>query len=79
MAVQEARHGAGHGAGPGAGSGTGRSGVSGGGPGGEPGGGPGGHEGSCTCGDCPHGARTGHRRAVAAFLAQRDALAAGQG
>ncbi|MFI7383103.1 hypothetical protein [Streptomyces sp. NPDC049813] len=37
------------------------------------------HEGGCTCGSCPHGAREGHRRAVAAFLAQRDGLAAGNG
>ncbi|MFE7708921.1 hypothetical protein ACFU6I_24685 [Streptomyces sp. NPDC057486] len=37
------------------------------------------HGGGCTCGDCPHGAREGHRRAVAAFLAKRDGLAAGQG
>ncbi|MEU2132810.1 hypothetical protein [Streptomyces sp. NPDC018352] len=37
------------------------------------------HAGGCTCGDCPHGAREGHRRAVAAFLAKRDELAAGQG
>ncbi|MER5179561.1 hypothetical protein ABT009_14525 [Streptomyces sp. NPDC002896] len=37
------------------------------------------HEGGCACGDCPHGAREGHRRAVAAFLAKRDELAAGQG
>ncbi|MEV0489325.1 hypothetical protein [Streptomyces atratus] len=37
------------------------------------------HGGGCTCGDCPHGARAGHRRAVAAFLAKRDGLAAGQG
>ncbi|MET9659492.1 hypothetical protein [Streptomyces sp. NPDC006510] len=37
------------------------------------------HRGGCTCGDCPHGAREGHRRAVAAFLAKRDELAAGQG
>ncbi|MGW1227021.1 hypothetical protein [Streptomyces sp. NPDC001478] len=37
------------------------------------------HGGGCTCGDCPHGARQGHRRAVAAFLARRDQLAAGQG
>ncbi|MGW7609362.1 hypothetical protein ACWGKW_19220 [Streptomyces sp. NPDC054766] len=83
MAVQEARHGAGHGAGSGAGSGTGPGGGRSGGPGGGPGGGLGGgsgvHEGECTCGDCPHGARTGHRRAVAAFLAKRDALASGQG
>ncbi|MFD3564883.1 hypothetical protein ACFWVU_35260 [Streptomyces sp. NPDC058686] len=37
------------------------------------------HSGGCTCGDCPHGAREGHRKAVAAFLAKRDELAAGQG
>ncbi|MEV4878007.1 hypothetical protein [Streptomyces cyaneofuscatus] len=37
------------------------------------------HGGGCTCGDCPHGAREGHRRAVAAFLAKRDELAAGTG
>ncbi|MGW3320314.1 hypothetical protein [Streptomyces fungicidicus] len=37
------------------------------------------HEGGCTCGDCPHGAREGHRRAVAAFLLKRDEYAAGQG
>ncbi|MFF2844987.1 hypothetical protein ACFVT5_01475 [Streptomyces sp. NPDC058001] len=37
------------------------------------------HEGGCTCGDCPYGAREGHRRAVAAFLARRDELAAGEG
>ncbi|MFI6039027.1 hypothetical protein ACIBBD_33810 [Streptomyces sp. NPDC051315] len=37
------------------------------------------HEGGCTCGDCPHGAREGHRRAVAAFLVKRDEFAAGQG
>lgn len=37
------------------------------------------HEGGCTCGDCPHGARAGHRRAVAEFLVQRDGFAAGQG
>ncbi|MER6193540.1 hypothetical protein [Streptomyces cyaneofuscatus] len=37
------------------------------------------HGGACTCGDCPHGAREGHRRAVAAFLAKRDELAAGNG
>ncbi|WP_317444941.1 hypothetical protein [Streptomyces collinus] len=35
--------------------------------------------GGCTCGDCPHGAREGHRRAVAAFLRARDGFAAGQG
>ncbi|WP_406376858.1 hypothetical protein OG788_27505 [Streptomyces sp. NBC_00647] len=51
----------------------------GGGSGGRSGCGSGAHEGGCTCGDCPHGARTGHRRAVAAFLAKRDALASGQG
>ncbi|MFM9369402.1 hypothetical protein [Streptomyces sp. Da 82-17] len=37
------------------------------------------HDGGCACGDCPHGARTGHRRAVAEFLAQRDKLASGDG
>ncbi|MBQ0915380.1 hypothetical protein [Streptomyces sp. RM99] len=37
------------------------------------------HAGGCTCGDCPHGAREGHRRAVAAFLSRRDAFAAGEG
>ncbi|MEU6122947.1 hypothetical protein [Streptomyces sp. NPDC047123] len=37
------------------------------------------HGGGCTCGDCPHGAREGHRRSVAAFLAQRDGFAAGEG
>ncbi|NUK23438.1 hypothetical protein [Streptomyces lunaelactis] len=31
------------------------------------------------CDDCTHGAREGHRRAVAAFLAKRDELATGQG
>jgi hypothetical protein len=31
------------------------------------------------CDECAHGAREGHRRAVAAFLAKRDELAAGQG
>ncbi|MFF4317247.1 hypothetical protein [Streptomyces sp. NPDC001568] len=37
------------------------------------------HGGACTCDDCPHGAREGHRRAVAAFLEKRDEFAAGQG
>ncbi|WP_190195875.1 hypothetical protein [Streptomyces djakartensis] len=37
------------------------------------------HGGGCACGDCPHGAREGHRRAVAAFLRRRDEFAAGQG
>ena len=41
--------------------------------------GAGAHEGGCTCGDCPHGARAGHRRAVAEFLLKRDEFAAGQG
>ncbi|MFK4144307.1 hypothetical protein [Streptomyces sp. NPDC004065] len=41
--------------------------------------GAGAHAGGCTCGDCPHGARTGHRRAVAEFLRKRDEFAAGQG
>jgi len=39
----------------------------------------GGHGGACTCGDCPHGAREGHRRAVAEFLLLRDGFAAGEG
>ncbi|MEW2497806.1 hypothetical protein AB0942_30360 [Streptomyces nodosus] len=42
-------------------------------------GGPGAHDGGCTCGDCPHGAREGHRRAVAAFLAKREEFASGRG
>jgi hypothetical protein len=37
------------------------------------------HGGGCTCGDCPHGARAGHRQAVAAFLLKRDGFAAGEG
>ncbi|MER7347074.1 hypothetical protein ABT390_16925 [Streptomyces aurantiacus] len=37
------------------------------------------HGGGCTCGDCPHGASEGHRRAVAEFVAQRDEFAAGHG
>ncbi|MET8951560.1 hypothetical protein ACWEO4_05415 [Streptomyces sp. NPDC004393] len=41
--------------------------------------GPGAHEGGCTCGDCPYGAREGHRRAVAEFLAKRDEFASGRG
>ncbi|GAA3771299.1 hypothetical protein ACFS5L_12775 [Streptomyces phyllanthi] len=41
--------------------------------------GAGAHEGGCTCGDCPHGAREGHRRAVAAFLLKREEFASGQG
>lgn len=41
--------------------------------------GTGAHAGGCTCGDCPHGARAGHRRAVAEFLVMRDEFAAGQG
>ncbi|MER6344392.1 hypothetical protein ACWC10_36430 [Streptomyces sp. NPDC001595] len=45
----------------------------------EPGTYGGAHGGGCTCGDCPHGAREGHRRAVAAFLSKRDEFAAGQG
>ncbi|MFE9675988.1 hypothetical protein ACFYO5_17955 [Streptomyces sp. NPDC006259] len=40
---------------------------------------PGTHDGGCACGNCPHGAREGHRRAVAAFLVKRDEFAAGQG
>ncbi|MGW0819770.1 hypothetical protein [Streptomyces sp. NPDC002845] len=41
--------------------------------------GAGAHEGGCTCGDCPHGAREGHRRAVAEFLSKREGFASGQG
>jgi hypothetical protein len=41
--------------------------------------GPGTHDGGCTCGDCPHGAREGHRRAVAEFLAKREEFASGRG
>ncbi|MCW7944970.1 membrane protein [Streptomyces hygroscopicus] len=41
--------------------------------------GPAVHEGGCTCGDCPHGAREGHRRAVAEFLAKREEFASGRG
>ncbi|MFG3046581.1 hypothetical protein ACGFZR_16800 [Streptomyces sp. NPDC048241] len=41
--------------------------------------GSGAHGGGCACGDCPHGAREGHRRAVAAFRQRRDEFAAGQG
>ncbi|MGW2549739.1 hypothetical protein [Streptomyces sp. NPDC001635] len=37
------------------------------------------HEGGCTCGDCPHGVREGHRRAVAEFLAKREEFASGRG
>ncbi|CAM5373279.1 membrane protein [Streptomyces coeruleorubidus] len=54
----------------------GHGGVRGGAPGGMP---SGVHGGGCACGDCPHGAREGHRRAVAAFLRRRDEFAAGQG
>ncbi|MGW3289045.1 hypothetical protein ACWDR3_30855 [Streptomyces sp. NPDC001002] len=67
MAVQEARGGAD--------ASAGRAGY-----GGAPGGAPvGAHGGGCTCGDCPHGAREGHRRAVAEFLLLREEFAAGQG
>ncbi|MGI5137598.1 MULTISPECIES: hypothetical protein [unclassified Streptomyces] len=41
--------------------------------------GPGAHKGGCTCGDCPHGVREGHRRAVAEFLAKREEFASGRG
>ena len=36
-------------------------------------------EGGCTCGDCPHGAREGHRRSVAEFLLKREEFASGRG
>lgn len=45
----------------------------------EAGQGVGAHEGGCACGDCPHGARAGHRRAVAEFLLMREEFASGQG
>ncbi|WP_107430951.1 hypothetical protein [Streptomyces lydicus] len=35
--------------------------------------------GECRCGRCPHGARAGHREAVAAFVALREGFAAGRG
>jgi len=35
--------------------------------------------GECRCGRCPHGARAGHRQAVAAFVALREGFAAGRG
>ncbi|MEU8996801.1 hypothetical protein AB0C95_18645 [Streptomyces caniferus] len=35
--------------------------------------------GECRCGRCPHGARAGHRQAVAAFIALREDFAAGHG
>ena len=35
--------------------------------------------GECRCGRCPHGARAGHRQAVAAFVALREDFAAGRG
>ncbi|MGW8557021.1 hypothetical protein [Streptomyces tubercidicus] len=35
--------------------------------------------GECRCGRCPHGARVGHRQAVAAFVALREDFAAGRG
>ncbi|MFI6768268.1 hypothetical protein [Streptomyces sp. NPDC050355] len=35
--------------------------------------------GECGCGRCPHGAREGHQRAVAAFVALREDFAAGRG
>ncbi|WP_314171679.1 hypothetical protein [Streptomyces winkii] len=43
------------------------------------GGSPRAHSTSCTCGDCPHGAREGHRKALADFRRRRDELAAGKG
>ncbi|KUL45576.1 hypothetical protein ADL22_12030 [Streptomyces sp. NRRL F-4489] len=47
---------------------------------GEPGGGgtPG-DGGACRCGQCPHGAREGHRQALSAFVALREDFAAGRG
>ncbi|MFJ9406335.1 hypothetical protein [Streptomyces sp. NPDC101393] len=47
---------------------------------GEPGAGAdGGTGGTCLCGRCPHGARAGHQKAVAAFIALREEFAAGRG
>ncbi|MDB1087387.1 hypothetical protein PJ985_07395 [Streptomyces sp. ACA25] len=37
------------------------------------------HTSGCDCGGCPHGAREGHRRAVEAFIRQREAFATGAG
>jgi hypothetical protein len=37
------------------------------------------HSTRCTCGDCPHGAREGHRHALSDFRQRRDELAAGEG
>lgn len=37
------------------------------------------HSTRCTCKDCPHGAREGHRSALADFHRRRDELAAGGG
>lgn len=37
------------------------------------------HSSSCTCSDCPLGAREGHRQALAEFRHRRDELAAGKG
>ncbi|MFI8190685.1 hypothetical protein ACIF8T_18045 [Streptomyces sp. NPDC085946] len=86
MAVQEAGQGGADAGGHGAGRGSAPAGSHGGAQG-SPyraarGGGPaygGGHRGGCTCGGCPHGAREGHRQAVAAFLHLRETFAAGQG
>ncbi|QHC25888.1 hypothetical protein [Streptomyces sp. GS7] len=47
--------------------------------GGPGGGGRPGDGGVCRCGRCPHGAREGHRQAVAAFAALREDFAAGRG
>ncbi|MEE1940631.1 hypothetical protein V1L54_14650 [Streptomyces sp. TRM 70361] len=59
---------------------TARDGTAGtpGGPG-RPGGTAAGHTGGCACSDCPHGVRTGRRRALAEFRRRRDELAAGEG
>lgn len=37
------------------------------------------HESGCVCGDCPHGSRQGHRRAVAELRRVRDEFARGEG
>ncbi|MGH3313806.1 MAG: hypothetical protein ACRDP3_25025, partial [Streptomyces sp.] len=37
------------------------------------------HSSRCTCGDCPHGVREGHRHALSTFRSRRDELAEGGG
>ncbi|MEU8568040.1 hypothetical protein AB0C51_06690 [Streptomyces pathocidini] len=84
MAVDSARDGgsSGEGAldeGARAGGGGGVDGGGAAGGGGAGGGGRARHDAGCRCGECPAGARTAHRRAVAAFIARREELADGRG